>query len=75
MAFGIGDLLQTMQQGVVGINALTAQIKATFTTVTTTSTTAPSSVGSVTFTSSEAVMFQVVTTSSGYIGKMPIYPL
>jgi hypothetical protein len=30
--------------------------------------------GNITFTSSEAVMFQLVTTSSGFTGKVPIYP-
>jgi hypothetical protein len=74
MAFGIGDLLQTMQQGVQAVNNLTVAIKAVFPQLTGSSTSAPATTGSITFTSSEAVMFQLVTTSSGFTGKVPIYP-
>lgn len=74
MGFGIGDLLQSMQQGVTAINNLTTQIKNTFPQLVASSTSAPATVGSITFTSSEAVMFQLVTTSSGFTGKVPIYP-
>ncbi len=73
MAFGLGDLLQTMQQGVTAINNLTTTIKSVFPQVTGSSTSAPATAGSITFTSSEAVMFQLVTTSSGFTGKVPIY--
>ncbi len=74
MAFGIGDLLQTMQQGVQAINNLAVNIKTIFPQVTGSSTRAPSTTGSVTFTSSEASLFILVTTSSGFTGKVPIYP-
>jgi hypothetical protein len=74
MAFGLGDLLQTMQQGVTAINNLTTTIKAVFPQVTGSSTSAPGTAGTITFTSSEAVMFELVTTSSGFTGKVPIYP-
>jgi hypothetical protein len=74
MAFGLGDLLQTMQQGVTAINNLTTTIKAVFPQLTGSSTSAPTTAGNITFTSSEAVMFQLVTTSSGFTGKVPIYP-
>ena len=71
MAFGLGDLLQTMQQGVTAINNLTSQIKATFPQVSATSTTVTA--GSISFTSSEAALFLVVATSSGGSYKVPLY--
>jgi hypothetical protein len=74
MAFGFGDILQTLQQGVQGLNNLTSTIKSIFPQVTGSSTSAPSTTGTITFTSSEATMFQLVTTSSGFTGKVPIYP-
>jgi len=74
MAFGLGDLLQTMQQGVQAINNLTIQIRTTFPQATTASTTAPSSVGSITFTSSQATGFLLVALSSGTTVKFPFYP-
>ena len=74
MGFGLGDILQSLQQGVTAMNALTATIKTIFPQVTGSSSSAPATAGTVTFTSSEAVMFQLVTTSSGFTGKVPIYP-
>lgn len=74
MAFGIGDILQTLQQGVLGINALTAKIGQVFPQATTASTTAPASAGSITFTSSLATGFLLVTLSSGPTVKIPFYP-
>ena len=71
MAFGLGDLLQTMQQGVTAINNLTTQIKATFPQVSATSTSVTA--GSISFTSSEAALFLVVATSSGGTYKVPLY--
>ena len=74
MAFGLGDLLQTMQQGVQAINNLRTTISSVFPQVTSTSTSAPATAGTVTFTSSQASYFMLVTTSSGFTGKVPIYP-
>jgi hypothetical protein len=74
MAFGLGDLLQTMQQGVQAINNLTIQIKTTFPQATTSSTSAPATAGTITFTSSQATGFLLVTLSSGATVKMPFYP-
>lgn len=71
---GLGSLLQTMQQGVQAMNNLTQTIKSIFPQITGSSTSAPGSTGSISFTSSEAVMFALVTTSSGFTGKVPIYP-
>jgi hypothetical protein len=74
MAFGIGDLLQTMQQGVQALNNLKTAITSVFPQITSTSTSAPTTAGTVTFTSSQASYFMLVTTSSGFTGKVPIYP-
>lgn len=73
MSFGIGDILQTLQQGVQGLNNLTQQIKATWPQATTASTTIPSSVGALSFSSSQPVGFQLVTLSSGVTVKFPFY--
>jgi hypothetical protein len=74
MSFGLGDILQTLQQGVTAINNLRATISTVFPQITSTSTSAPTSAGTVTFTSSQASYFMLVTTSSGFTGKVPIYP-
>jgi hypothetical protein len=74
MAFGLGDILQTLQQGVTAINKLTAQIATTFPQATTSSTAAPSAVGAITYTSSEATGFLLVALSSGVTVKIPYYP-
>lgn len=74
MAFGLGDILQTLQQGVTAINNLTTQIRATFPQATTSSTAAPTSLGTITFTSSQAAGFLLVALSSGSTVKIPYYP-
>lgn len=74
MGFGFGDVLQTLQQGVQAINNLTQQIKSTFPQATTSSTSAPSTTGTITFTSSEATGFLLVALSSGATVKFPYYP-
>lgn len=74
MAFGFGDILQTLQQGVQAINNLRVTISTVFPQITSTSTSAPTTAGTVTFTSSQASYFMLVTTSSGFTGKVPIYP-
>jgi hypothetical protein len=74
MPFGLGDLLQTMQQGVTAINNLASTISNRFPAVTSASTTAPSTTGTITFTSSEASGFALVTLSSGTTVKFPFYP-
>lgn len=71
MAFGLGDLLQTLQQGVQGINNLTTQIKNTFPSVSALSTSA--TVGTITFSSSQPSQFLTVITSSGGTYKTPLY--
>lgn len=74
MAFGLGDILQTLQQGVQAINNLRSTISTVFPQITATSTAAPATAGTVTFSSSQASYFMLVTTSSGFTGKVPIYP-
>jgi hypothetical protein len=74
MGAGIGSVLTSLQQGVQAIQALTKSISTIFPQVTGTSSKAPATAGSITFTSSEAAMFTLVTTSSGFTGKVPIYP-
>ncbi len=74
MAFGLGDILTTLQQGVQAINNLRATIATVFPQATTSSTSAPATAGVVTFTSSQATGFMLVTLSSGVTVKMPYYP-
>lgn len=74
MAFGLGDILQTLQQGVQAVNNLRVTVASVFPQITATSTSAPATAGAVTFSSSQASYFMLVTTSSGFTGKVPIYP-
>jgi hypothetical protein len=74
MPFGLSDILTSLQQGVQAIQTLNTTIKSIFPQLVASSTAAPATTGTITFTSSEAVMFQLVTTSSGFTGKVPIYP-
>jgi hypothetical protein len=71
MGFGLGDLLQTMQQGVQAINNLTTQIRTTFPNISTLSTSATT--GAVSFNSSQPSQFGTVTTSSGGTYKVPLF--
>lgn len=71
MAFGIGDVLQTLQQGVQAINNLTTQIKTTFPQAGALSTSATT--GAITFSSSQPAAFLSVTTSSGGVYKVSLY--
>jgi hypothetical protein len=74
MSIGLSDILGTLQQGVQAIQTLNTTIKAVFPQATTVSTGAPATLGTVTFTSSEATGFLLVTLSSGPTVKMPFYP-
>jgi hypothetical protein len=67
------DILSALQNGVTALNSVNKTLGAVFPGATTLSTTAPSSVGSITFTSSEPKGFLSVTTSSGYAGKIAVY--
>lgn len=70
---GITDLVTALQNGVTALNSVQKTLAAVFPGATSLSTTAPSSVGSITFTSSEPKGFLSVTTSSGYAGKIAVY--
>lgn len=74
MPFGTGDLLQSLQQGVQAINNLRSAVLSIFPQVTSSSSSAPSTTGTITFTSSEASGFMLVTLSSGTTVKVPFYP-
>jgi hypothetical protein len=67
------NVLSALQNGVAAINSLNKTLGVVFPGATALSTVAPSSVGSVTFTSSEPKGFLSITTSSGYSGKIAIY--
>lgn len=71
MAFGLGDILQSLQQGVQAINGLTQQIKNTFPQAASVSTGVAA--GTISFTSSQAAGFLSVTTSSGAAYVVPLY--
>lgn len=73
MALGFDTIYQVLTQGVTALNGLTQQIKNTFPQLVSNSTVAPSSAGAITFTSSQAVGFQLVTLSSGVTVKFPYY--
>lgn len=69
----ISDILSALQNAVTAVNSLNKTLGSVFPGATALSTVVPSSVGSVTFTSSEPKGFLSVTTSSGYTGKIAVY--
>lgn len=71
MAFGVGDLLQSLQQAVQAINGVTTQIKNTFPQVSALSTSATT--GSISFNSSQPATFQTIISSSGATYKIPLF--
>jgi hypothetical protein len=74
MAGGLSDILAALQNGVVAINRVRQQVAATFPRMGSVSVAPRGSGGTITFTSSQAVAFMPVTTSSGFVGYVPIYP-
>lgn len=72
MAASLNDLLAAMQNGVQAMNALTAQVAATFPQASALSTSAATA-GAITFTSSQAAAFLTVITSSGATYYVPLY--
>lgn len=74
MAGSLSDILAAIQNGVVAINRLSDQLADTFPQATSVSTLARGSVGAVTFTSSQAIGFLAVETSSGFTGYVALYP-
>lgn len=69
---GLTEIYTSMQNGVTAINNLITQLSRTFPQATTVSTSAAVS-GTVTFTSSQAVGFLTVQTSSGASYKVALY--
>lgn len=66
------EILAALQNGVTAINNLNDTLTAIFPQATALSTTAAAA-GTITFTSSQAVAFLSVQTSSGGIYKIPLY--
>jgi len=66
------ELLTAMQNGVIAINELGTKLGNIFPQATALSTTAAIA-GTITFTSSQAVTFMTVQTSSGGTYKVPLY--
>ncbi len=73
MVASLSDILTSLQNGVTAANSLNQTIARVFPGATALSTTIPSSVGALTFTSSQPKGFISVITSSGFAGKIPIY--
>jgi hypothetical protein len=73
MAIGLSDILSAMQNGVTAIRALQNQLALVFPQATASSTIGSTVAGTITFTSSQAVAFLSVTTSSGGVYKVPLY--
>jgi hypothetical protein len=71
---GLTDILSALQNGVSAIQTVAKNISTVFPQVTGSSSAAPATVGTITFTSSEAAGFILVTTSSGFTAKVPYYP-
>jgi hypothetical protein len=72
MAISLSDILASLQNGAVAVNNLSRQVKTTFPQRGEFSNTVAT--GAVSFDSSAAIGFIGVTTSSGYVGYVPIYP-
>lgn len=70
----LSDILVAIQDGVVAVGKLQQQIASAFPQSTSVSTASRGSVGTITFTSSQATGFLAVTTSSGFVGWVPLYP-
>lgn len=73
MAIGLDSIWETLKNGVTAINNLSQTVSTIFPTISGNSTTVPSSVGAITFTSSQPVGFQLVKLSSGVTVKVPYY--
>jgi hypothetical protein len=74
MAVSLGDIGATLQNAVPAINKLMRQFATTFPSISDFSTALRGSLGTVTLDASAPVGFIAVTTSSGFVGYVPIYP-
>lgn len=68
----ISDILSAIQQGVTAVNNLAAAVGSVFPQAALLSTSIPTA-GTITYTSSQAVAFLSVTTSSGGNYKIPMF--
>ena len=73
MPMSLADILTSLQQGVQAINNLNNTIKTVFPQLTGTSSSGPASAGAITFSSSQAAGFTLVTLPNGSTVKMPYY--
>jgi len=69
----ITDLISALQNGVIALNSVNKTLTQVFPGATAVSTTAPSSVGAITFSSSQTKGYITVVTSSGFSGKIALY--
>ena len=74
MASGLSDILLTLNNGVQALNNVRVALTSFFPQATAVSTAARGSLGTITFTSSQATGFLAVTTSSGFTGYVALYP-
>jgi hypothetical protein len=72
MATSLGEILATLQNGVSAVRDLKSALNNIFPQATAVSTSAATA-GTVTFTSSQAVAFLTIETSSGGLYKVPLY--
>ena len=73
MAFGLDNIYEAISNGVNAINRLSTNVKNIFPQLVGNSTAAPSTAGTITFSSSQAAGFSLVTLSSGVTVKVPYY--
>ena len=74
MAISLSDILASLQNGTTAINGLTTASKHDLPAQWEFSTAARGSLGAVTLDASQAIGFMPVTTSSGYVGYVALYP-
>jgi hypothetical protein len=70
---GLTDILTALQNGVTAIQTVAQKLSTAFPGITTSSTSAPATNGAITFSSSLAAGFMLVTTSSGATVKVATY--
>jgi hypothetical protein len=73
MAASLDTIMAVMQNGVQAIRDLVTVVGQVFPNTTASSSSAPSAAGSITYNSSQAAGFMLVTTSSGFSAKVPFY--
>lgn len=74
MPSSLSDVIATLQNGVQALNNLRVQLSTTFPQATSVSTAVRGTDGTITFNSSLATSFLAVTTSSGAVAYVALYP-